>query len=83
MMVSYSSDCAKKAVLVKDKTAKAEPYSKPQQYIEVLSRKGERREERGVFNSTCRCLCKFSVHVHIVELEIVDNFNNTKMIVLG
>ena len=61
-MVSYSSDCAKKAILVKDKTAKAEPYSKPQQYIEVLSRKGERREEYLILhvdacvNSVCMCI---------------------------
>lgn len=33
--VSYSSDNSVKAILLKDKTAKAEPASKPQQYIEV------------------------------------------------
>ena len=33
--VAYSSDDSVKAVLLKDKTAKAEPGSKPQQYIEV------------------------------------------------
>ena len=35
MKVAYSSDDSVKAVLLKDKTAKAEPASKPQQYIEV------------------------------------------------
>ena len=35
LKISYSCDCSVKAVLVSDKTAKAEPYSKPQQYIEV------------------------------------------------
>ena len=33
--VAYSSDNSVKAVLLKDKTAKAEPGAKPQQYIEV------------------------------------------------
>ena len=33
--VTYSSDNSVKAVLVKDKTAKAEPAEKPKQYIEV------------------------------------------------
>ena len=33
--VTYSSDNSVKAVLLKDKTAKAEPGDKPKQYIEV------------------------------------------------
>ena len=35
MKVAYSSDNSVKAVLLKDKPAKAEPAAKQQQYIEV------------------------------------------------
>ena len=58
MKVAYSSDNSVKAVLLKDKTAKAESASKPQQYIEVSQ---SSRQTDGVLYcmtlSYAICLC--------------------------